>query len=190
MNRASTSAPPRASRCRRAMAATSSHGTASSARFWPRAMAGRAGSPSTMCSPASPRARSAGFAYFVTRIATAASSAACRWRCAAAATTPCRSIPPMAVSWAHAGFQMTTGVERFLDSKDLGAKDVEPDSFFYDKALRLMGERTPNKPLFTFIYLGANHFPWGDALPSRFAAELARAGAMWRPSTNICAGRR
>jgi hypothetical protein len=75
-------------------------------------------------------------------------------------------------------FQMTTGVERFLDSKDLGAKDVEPDSFFYDKALQLMGQQPPNKPLFTFIYLGANHFPW----ETRYRPDLL---PNWRAPGNV-----
>ena len=37
-------------------------------------------------------------------------------------------------------FQTTTGIQHFLDARDLGAKDVEPDSFFYDKALQLMSQ--------------------------------------------------
>lgn len=85
-------------------------------------------------------------------------------------------------------FQTTTGVERFLDSKDLGAKDVEPDSFFYDKALQLMGQQPPNKPLFTFIYLGANHFP-GRRASAPICCRTGVRRAMWPPSTNICAGR-
>src|SRR4029079_11771725 len=57
-------------------------------------------------------------------------------------------------------FQITTGIQRFLDARDLGAKDVEPDHFFYDKALQLISEQPANTPLFTFVYLAANHFPW------------------------------
>ena len=57
-------------------------------------------------------------------------------------------------------FQMTTGVQRFLDAHDLGAKDVEPDAFFYDSALKQLAETPPANPLFMFVYLGANHFPW------------------------------
>lgn len=75
-------------------------------------------------------------------------------------------------------FQLTTGVERFLDAKDLGARDVEPDSFFYDKALQLMGQQPPNKPLFTFIYLGANHFPW----ETRYRPDLL---PNWRAPGNV-----
>lgn len=59
-----------------------------------------------------------------------------------------------------------------------GARDVEPDSFFYDKALRLVCQQPPNKPLFTFIYLGVNHFPW----ETRFRPDLMPA---WRPPGNL-----
>src|SRR3954469_855016 len=69
------------------------------------------------------------------------------------------------------GFHTTTGIEHFLDAKDLGAKGIEPDSFFYDKTVRLIAEQPAKTPLFTFVYLAANHFPWGtkyrpDLLPS------------------------
>ena len=57
-------------------------------------------------------------------------------------------------------FQTTTGIQRFLDARDLGARDVEPDAFFYDKALNLIAEQPTNSPLFAFVYLAANHFPW------------------------------
>src|SRR4030081_623291 len=68
-------------------------------------------------------------------------------------------------------FQTTTGIQRFYDARDLGAKDVEPDSFFYDKALNLMSQEAPTTPLFMFVYLAANHFPWEtkfrpDLMPS------------------------
>src|ERR1700744_634092 len=74
-------------------------------------------------------------------------------------------------------FQLTTGIQHFHDADDLGAKDVEPDSFFYDKALSLMSQETPATPLFVFVYLAANHFPW----ETRFHPELTPS---WRPPGN------
>src|SRR3979411_1320901 len=74
-------------------------------------------------------------------------------------------------------FQTTTGIQHFYDARDLGAKDVEPDSFFYDNALRLMSERAPNTPLFMFVYLAANHFPWEN----RFRPDLM---PFWRKLGN------
>jgi hypothetical protein len=69
------------------------------------------------------------------------------------------------------GFQTSTGIQHFYDARDLGAKGIEPDSFFYDKAVKLIAEQPANTPLFTFVYLAANHFPWEtkfrpDLLPS------------------------
>lgn len=57
-------------------------------------------------------------------------------------------------------FQTTVGVNRFMDTRDMRAGDVEPDRFFYDRALNVIEkERGPN-PLFLFVYTVANHFPW------------------------------
>jgi phosphoglycerol transferase MdoB-like AlkP superfamily enzyme len=66
------------------------------------------------------------------------------------------------------GFQTSTGIQHFYDARDLGAKDVEPDSFFYEKALGLMARQAPTTPVFMFVYLAANHFPW----ETRFRADL------------------
>jgi phosphoglycerol transferase MdoB-like AlkP superfamily enzyme len=75
-------------------------------------------------------------------------------------------------------FQTTTGIEHFYDAHDLGAKDVEPDSFFYDSALKLMPRETVHKPFFMFVYLAANHFPW----ETKFRPELTPA---WRAPGNM-----
>ena len=41
-----------------------------------------------------------------------------------------------------------------------------------------MGSETPNKPLFTFVYLAANHFPW----ETRFRPDLLPS---WRAPGNV-----
>ena len=75
------------------------------------------------------------------------------------------------------GFQTSTGIQRFYDARDLGTKQVEPDSFFYDKAMGLMAQESPATPQFMFIYLAANHFPW----ETRFRPELMPS---WRNPGN------
>ncbi len=41
------------------------------------------------------------------------------------------------------------------------ADEQQPDTFYFDQALRLIErERPKGAPLFTFVYLAANHFPW------------------------------
>jgi hypothetical protein len=57
-------------------------------------------------------------------------------------------------------YQTTAGIEHFLDARDIGANGVEPDSFFYETATRLMLRERGEQPLFLFVYTAANHFPW------------------------------
>ena len=61
-------------------------------------------------------------------------------------------------------FQETTGIGRFLDSKDMKAGDVEPDRFYYDQALKMIESEKGDQPLFIFVYTVFNHFPWWNRL--------------------------
>ena len=58
------------------------------------------------------------------------------------------------------GFQTSAGVERYLDMKDLGARGLEPDSFYFDQATNIIAHEGRQGPLFLFVYTAANHFPW------------------------------
>ncbi|MBI3759130.1 MAG: sulfatase-like hydrolase/transferase [Deltaproteobacteria bacterium] len=118
------------------------------------------------------------FAYFVTRIASGRVERGLPLALRRCGYDTMSLYPAYGAFMSARSFQLSTGIQRFYDAKDLGAKDVEPDSFFYDKALQLMGERAPNKPLFSFIYLGANHFPW----ETRFRPELT---PNWRAPGNV-----
>ncbi|MGV3634605.1 MAG: sulfatase-like hydrolase/transferase [Pseudorhodoplanes sp.] len=57
-------------------------------------------------------------------------------------------------------FQKSTGIDRMIDAHEMGAGDVEPDSFYFDKALKLFAKERGDDPLFMFVYTAANHFPW------------------------------
>ena len=88
------------------------------------------------------------------------------------------SLYPMWGSFAGARqFQTTAGIEHFLDAKDLGARGIEPDRFYYDAAARLMERERGDKPLFLFVYTAANHFPWNF----RYKPELTPD---WRDTGN------
>ena len=88
------------------------------------------------------------------------------------------SLYPMWGSFAGARkFQMTAGIEHFLDAKDLGSRAIEPDGFYYDAAARVMGRERGEQPLFLFVYTAANHFPWNF----RFRPELTPD---WRDTGN------
>jgi len=106
-------------------------------------------------------ARSFGrFAYFVTRIAAGrvkrglpAALGRCGYRTL--------SLYPALGAFMNArSFQATTGVQHFFDQHDLGTRRIEPDSFFYDAAARMIENEHARSPLFIFVYLAANHFPW------------------------------
>ena len=117
------------------------------------------------------------FSYFVTRIASGRVERglplALR-RCGYQTTS---LYPANGAFMSARSFQATTGIQNFYDARALGARDVEPDSFFYDKALDLMSGSAPNQPQFMFVYLAANHFPW----ETRFRPDLT---PNWRKPGN------
>src|ERR1700676_4211433 len=111
------------------------------------------------------------FAYFVTRIASARVGRGPPLALRRCGYSTLSLYPAFGAFMSARSFQTTTGIQRFLDARDLGARDVEPDAFFYDKALNLMSQEAPATPLFMFVYLAANHFPWEtkfrpDLMPS------------------------
>jgi hypothetical protein len=111
------------------------------------------------------------FAYFVTRIASGRVERGLPLALRRCGYDTISLYPAFGAFMSARSFQLTTGIQHFYDAHDLGARDVEPDSFFYDKALSLMSEAPPKTPLFMFVYLAANHFPWEtkfrpDLMPS------------------------
>src|SRR4051812_35971796 len=117
------------------------------------------------------------FSYFVTRIATGRVERGLPLALRRCGYGTISLYPAYGAFMSARGFQTSTGIQRFLDARDLGARDVEPDSFFYDEAVKLMAQQPPATPLFTFIYLAANHFPW----ETRFRPDLLPS---WRKPGN------
>jgi hypothetical protein len=117
------------------------------------------------------------FAYFVTRIASGRVARGLPLALRRCGYSTISLYPAFGAFMSARSFQTTTGIEHFYDAHDLHAKDVEPDSFFYDQALKLMADQPAGKPLFTFVYLGANHFPW----ETRFRPDLMPS---WRAPGN------
>ena len=111
------------------------------------------------------------FSYFVTRIASGRVERGLPLALRRCGYNTLSLYPAYGAFMGARGFQTSTGIQHFYDARDLGAKGIEPDSFFYDKAVNLIAEQPANTPLFTFVYLAANHFPWEtkfrpDLLPS------------------------
>src|SRR5712671_748897 len=117
------------------------------------------------------------FSYFVTRIASGRVERGLPLALRRCGYNTISLYPAYGAFMSARSFQTTTGIQHFYDAHDLGAKDVEPDSFFYDKALGLMSRQPPNTPAFMFVYLAANHFPW----EIRFRPDLM---PFWRKPGN------
>jgi phosphoglycerol transferase MdoB-like AlkP superfamily enzyme len=117
------------------------------------------------------------FSYFVTRLASGRVERGLPLALRRCGYEALSLYPAFGAFMGARDFQTTTGIEHFYDAHDLGARDVEPDGFFYDSALKLMSEQAPGKPLFMFVYLAANHFPW----QTKFRPELTPG---WRAPGN------
>jgi phosphoglycerol transferase MdoB-like AlkP superfamily enzyme len=65
-------------------------------------------------------------------------------------------------------FQKGTGVGEFIDMADMGVnEDMQPDKFYFDQALKVFARELPQQsPVFMFVYLTANHFPWWNVYRS------------------------
>lgn len=76
-------------------------------------------------------------------------------------------------------FQTTTGIDRFIDLKDMGVENerLMPDRFYFDQALRTIERERGTAPLFLFTYVAANHFPWSSV----FRPDLTPG---WQPLGN------
>jgi hypothetical protein len=117
------------------------------------------------------------FSYFVTRIASGRVERGLPLALRRCGYNTISLYPAYGAFMSARSFQTTTGIQHFYDAHDLGAKDVEPDSFFYDKALKLISQEPPATPQFMFVYLAANHFPW----ETRFRPDLM---PFWRKPGN------
>src|SRR5262249_52170427 len=106
-------------------------------------------------------ARSFGsFAYYVTQIAAGRVERGlptARRRCGDRTSS---IYPALGAFMSARNFQTTAGMERFLDQGALGTKRIEPDGFYYDAALRMIECERDKGPMFLFVYLAANHYPW------------------------------
>jgi phosphoglycerol transferase MdoB-like AlkP superfamily enzyme len=58
------------------------------------------------------------------------------------------------------GFQTATGIEHFLDARQLGTGPADTDGFFFDHTIGVIAREHERGPVFVFVYLAVNHFPW------------------------------
>lgn len=117
------------------------------------------------------------FSYFVTRIASGRVERGLPLALKGCGYQTLSLYPAFGAFMGARGFQQTAGIDKFYDARALGTHAIEPDRFFFDAAAKLMADATPRQPLFAFVYLAANHYPWAD----RFRPDLA---ANWRDPGN------
>jgi hypothetical protein len=78
--------------------------------------------------------------------------------------------PALGAFMSARSYQTGTGMQDFLDQKSLGTSRVEPDRFYYDAARRMIEQQRAKGPMFLYVYLAQNHYPWNyrwrpDLLP-------------------------
>lgn len=100
------------------------------------------------------------FADFVTRIASGRVERGLPWALRKCGYKTYSFYSYLGAFLSAQSFQKTAGIENFYDAKKLGAKGVESDGFYYDAALKVVGENKNKDPLFLYVYTLANHFPW------------------------------
>ena len=80
------------------------------------------------------------------------------------------TLYPMYGSFMNARhFQMTAGIQNFLDSAALGSRSLDPDAFYFNAAADTIAKQRGNDPLFLLVYTAQNHSPWNF----RFRPDLA-----------------
>jgi phosphoglycerol transferase MdoB-like AlkP superfamily enzyme len=77
--------------------------------------------------------------------------------------------PALGAFMSAKSYQTTTGVQRFVDQTGMGTNRIEADRFYYDAAAKMIERQHSKGPMFVFVYLAANHWPWNY----RWRPELA-----------------
>ena len=126
-------------------------------------------------------ARSFGrFAYYVTQIAAGRVERGLPTALRRCGYRTFSIYPALGAFMSAKSFQITTGMQKFVDQDALGTSRVEPDQFYYDAALRMIARERDKGPMFLFVYLAQNHWPWDyrwrpDLMPEWKKSENAPA---------------
>jgi hypothetical protein len=106
-------------------------------------------------------ARSFGrFAYYVTQIAAGRVERGLPTALRRCGYRTFSIYPALGAFMSARNFQTTTGMQQFFDQSALGTNRIEPDRFYYDAALRMIERERDEGPMFLFVYLAENHYPW------------------------------
>src|SRR6266481_3842309 len=122
-------------------------------------------------------ARSFGrFAYYVTQIAAGRVERGLPTALRRCGYRTFSIYPALGAFMSARNFQTTTGVQEFLDQGALGTNRIEPDRFYYDAALRMIARERDKGPMFLFVYLAQNHYPWNYRWRPDLAPEWTNLG--------------
>jgi hypothetical protein len=106
-------------------------------------------------------ARSFGrFAYHVTRIAAGRVERGLPTALRRCGYHTYTIFPALSAFMGAKAFQTTAGVQQFFDRRALGTDGIEPDQFYLDAARRTIERDRGKGPLFLYVYLAQNHYPW------------------------------
>jgi len=106
-------------------------------------------------------ARSYGrFSYYVTKIAAGRVERGLPMALRRCGYQTFSIYPALGAFMSARAFQASAGVEKFYDQEALGTNRVEPDQFYFDAARRIITHERGKAPIFLYVYLGANHYPW------------------------------
>jgi Sulfatase len=78
--------------------------------------------------------------------------------------------PALGAFMSAKSFQTGAGVQNFYDQQSLGTSRIERDQFYYDATRRTIERERDKGPMFLYVYLAQNHYPWNyrwhpDLLP-------------------------
>jgi hypothetical protein len=122
-------------------------------------------------------ARSFGrFAYYVTQIAAGRVERGLPTALRRCGYRTFSIYPALGAFMSARAFQTTTGMQKFLDQGALGTSRIEPDEFYYQAALRMIERERDKGPMFLFVYLASNHYPWDHRWRPDLMPEWRNAG--------------
>jgi hypothetical protein len=85
-------------------------------------------------------------------------------------------FPALGAFMSARSFQRSIGVQHFDDQHSLGTNRIEPDSFYYDAAVKTIERERKSGPLFLYVYLAQNHYPWDHRWRPDLAPEWRDLG--------------
>ncbi len=117
------------------------------------------------------------FSYFVTRIASGRVERGLPLALRRCGYDTISLYPAFGAFMSARSFQQTTGIQHFYDAHDLGAARRRARQLLLRQGARPDVAGAAATPLFMFVYLAANHFPW----ETRFRPDLMPS---WRGPGN------